>query len=46
MHFPQLTEIIQDASKETNVVGLGITEHLPWDSINLKKLLSTIPIFV
>ena len=45
MHFSQLTEIIQEASKVTNVVGLGITEHLPWDAINLKNLLSKVPIF-
>ncbi len=45
MHFPQLTEIIHEASKVTNLVGLGITEHLPWDSINLKNLLSTVSIF-
>ncbi|MCW3792668.1 arginase family protein [Paenibacillus sp. LS1] len=44
MLFPQLINIIKEISGETEVVGLGVTEHLPWDSINLKNLLSEIPI--
>ncbi|MDQ8739215.1 arginase family protein [Paenibacillus sp. LHD-38] len=44
MQMPQLLNLIKELSEETDVVGLGITEHMPWDSINLKKLLGEIPI--
>ncbi|RAR43896.1 arginase family protein [Paenibacillus sp. MDMC362] len=44
MQLPQLLSLLKELSEETDVVGLGITEHLPWDSINLKKLLGEIPI--
>ncbi|MGG3622305.1 arginase family protein [Bacillus gobiensis] len=44
MQMPQLLNLIKELSEETDVVGLGITEHLPWDSIKLKNLLEEIPI--
>ncbi|PTM56941.1 arginase family protein [Desmospora activa] len=44
MQMPQLLNLIKELSEETDIVGLGITEHLPWDSINLKNLLAEIPI--
>ena len=44
MEIPQLLNLIKELSKETNVVGLGITEHMPWDAINLKNLLREIPL--
>ena len=44
MQFPQLLQLIKELSEETDVVGLGITEHMPWDALNLKKLLGEIPI--
>lgn len=44
MQMPQLLLLIKELSEATDVVGLGITEHLPWDSINLKNLLGEIPI--
>lgn len=44
MQIPQLLHLMKELSEETDVVGLGITEHMPWDSINLKKLLGEIPI--
>ncbi|GLI04471.1 arginase [Paenibacillus tyrfis] len=44
MQMPQLLHLIKELSEETDVVGLGITEHLPWDSIHLKNLLGEIPI--
>jgi arginase len=31
-------------SAATDVVGLGITEHIPWDAIALKELMRKIPI--
>ncbi|MDY8049517.1 arginase family protein [Paenibacillus polymyxa] len=44
MQMPQLFNLIKELSEETDVVGLGITEHMPWDAINLKNLLGEIPI--
>lgn len=44
MSFAQVARLIKDASNVTNVVGLGITEHMPWEAINLKKLLAQLPI--
>ncbi|WP_372007154.1 arginase family protein [Paenibacillus chitinolyticus] len=44
MQMSGLLNLIKELSEETDVVGLGITEHLPWDSINLRKLLGEIPI--
>lgn len=44
MDFPPLTRLIQDVSNKTEVVELGITEHVPWDAINLKTMLNGIPI--
>ncbi|WP_416220992.1 arginase family protein [Pseudomonas sp. RP23018S] len=44
MSVAQVVRLIQDVSRATDVVGLGITEHLPWDAITLKEMLSDIPI--
>lgn len=44
MQFSQLLHLLKELSEETKVVGLGITEHTPWDAINLKNLLAEIPI--
>lgn len=44
LQIHQLLHLLKELSEETDVVGLGITEHLPWDSINLKNLLGEIPI--
>ncbi|GED72250.1 arginase [Brevibacillus reuszeri] len=44
MQFPQLIQLMKELSEEADVVGLGITEHMPWDAIHLKKLLGEIPI--
>lgn len=45
MTLQQIARIIQDVSKQTNVVGLSIAEHLPWDAINLHDFMASIPIF-
>jgi len=37
-------KIFKVASEHSKVVGLGITEHLPWDSLNLKKMLEKLPL--
>jgi len=44
MQLPQLLKLLKELSEETDVVGLGITEHMPWDAIYLKNLLGEIPI--
>ncbi|MBU8788097.1 MULTISPECIES: arginase family protein [Bacillus] len=44
MQMPQLLNLLKELSEETDVVGLGLTEHLPWDSIHLKNLLGEMPI--
>lgn len=45
MTLLQIARIIQDVSRQADVVGLAIAEHLPWDAINLKKFLESLPIF-
>lgn len=44
MTFAQVLRIICDVSAVSDVVGLGITEHMPWDAINLRDTLAGIPI--
>jgi arginase len=44
MTFAQVTRLINDVAAQTNVVGMGIAEHLPWDAAHLKKALSTFPV--
>lgn len=39
MNFKQVTRLIKDVSKNTNVVGLTIAEHMPWDAFNLKNMM-------
>ncbi|MBM3069608.1 arginase family protein [Enterobacter sp. RHBSTW-00994] len=36
--------VIAQADRAADVVGLGIAEHLPWDALNLKNLLATLPL--
>ena len=31
--IPQLVRLLNDVAAQVEVVGLGITEHLPWDAI-------------
>lgn len=44
MTLAQLGRIIRDVSAHTDVVGLAIAEHLPWDAINLHDFLDGLPI--
>lgn len=37
--------LLNHISAETEIVGLSIAEHLPWDAMNLRKTLASIPIF-
>ena len=40
----EVVKVINVASENTEVVGLGIAEHLPWDSLNLKNMLEKLPL--
>lgn len=44
LSMEQVTTLLEDIAKVADVVGLGVAEHLPWDAINLKKMLSRLPI--
>jgi arginase len=44
MNFDEIVGLIADVSARTDVVALGITEHLPWDAVNLQNMLRRIPI--
>lgn len=44
MKMQHVTRLIKDVSAKTNVVGLGITEHLPWEALNLQAMLQEFPI--
>ncbi|MBS2970422.1 arginase family protein [Metabacillus sp. KIGAM252] len=44
MQVPRLLEIMHLASEEAEIVGLGITEHMPWDAIALKSMLNSFPL--
>lgn len=44
MTLAQVGRIIRDVSAHTDVVGLAIAEHLPWDAINLHDFLDGLPI--
>lgn len=44
MTFAQVTRLITDVAEHTDVVGMGIAEHLPWDAAHLKNALSKFPV--
>ena len=37
-------KVINVASEKSKVVGIGIAEHLPWDSLSLKNMLEQLPL--
>ncbi|MHC5305972.1 arginase family protein [Bartonella sp. LJL80] len=39
-----VVSLIKKVDAATDVVGLGITEHLPWDALNLKNMLAQLPL--
>lgn len=39
------TDFDSPVAQVNGIVGLSITEHLPWDAFNLRKMLSEISIF-
>lgn len=40
-----IVRILKDVSRYSDIVGLTIAEHMPWDAMRLKKALSEISIF-
>ncbi|KFZ38702.1 arginase [Shewanella mangrovi] len=40
----QVVDALADVSKVSQVVGLGITEHLPWDALALKQMMEQLPL--
>lgn len=44
MTMAQIVRLLSDVSKVVDVVGLGITEHLPWDSLALRNMLAELPL--
>lgn len=45
MKLNDIGRLLQDVSTIAEIVGLSITEHLPWDAFNMRKVLSDISIF-
>ncbi|KQV37019.1 arginase family protein [Rhizobium sp. Root1204] len=44
MSIADVVRLLSDVAKEVQVVGLGITEHLPWDAIALRDMLRSLPL--
>lgn len=44
MRISEVIRLLNDASREVDVVGLGITEHLPWDAITIRDMLRALPL--
>ncbi len=44
MLMTEVTRLLSDVSEVAEIVGLGIAEHLPWDTIALKKMLEKLPL--
>ncbi|GHB34598.1 arginase family protein [Salinicola rhizosphaerae] len=44
MNLNSVLRLITDVDTKTDIVGLGITEHLPWDAINLSSVLAKLPL--
>ena len=40
----QVISALQAVSQEAQVVGIGVTEHLPWDAIAMKNMLAKLPL--
>jgi arginase len=45
MSLDEVGSIISGISRETEIVGFSIAEYIPWDVINLKNFLESLPVF-
>jgi arginase len=44
MRFAQISGILNAVTAEADIVGLAITEYLPWSVIEFAKALNTLPL--
>lgn len=44
MTIPQVVRVLNDVAEQAAVVGLGITEHLPWDALAIRDMLRALPL--
>ena len=44
MTIPQVIRLLNDVAEQVEVVGRGISEHLPWDAIAIKAMLRALPL--
>ncbi|WP_203416410.1 hypothetical protein, partial [Paracoccus sp. MKU1] len=44
MRLEQVVRLLKDVSAAADMVGLAITEHLPWDMLRLRNALAELPI--
>lgn len=44
MRLDQVVRLLDDVGTQTDIVGLAITEHLPWDMLRLSEALGELPI--
>lgn len=44
LSMASVIRILKDVAKVANIVGLGIAEHLPWDALAMRDMLSELPL--
>lgn len=44
INIQDVVELVSAVAGATDVVGLTISEHLPWDAINLREMLTRLPL--
>lgn len=44
LNMDQIVQLLADVANATDVVGIGIAEHLPWDALALKNMLARLPL--
>ena len=40
----EVLKLVHQATSQTEAVGITLAEHLPWDMLNLKNMLSELPL--
>ncbi|MHC2301411.1 hypothetical protein ACVJBD_005677 [Rhizobium mongolense] len=44
MAIPHVIRLLNDVAHQVEVVGLGITEHLPWDALIIRDMRRQLPL--
>lgn len=44
MTIEQVVRLLGEVAQIADIVGLGITEHLPWDALAMKNMLAALPL--